>query len=126
MGWLKRLLRSVFPPTPVAATPRIAPAWHVEKQGRCRIYTGYFTLFGPQGHARARFPGRIVEWPGLPVEVYIDNPPQELRRHRHGSCFQLAEPNSTRFRLHWNRAPRDFDTARAYIEQLLDESVGSG
>ena len=77
------------------------------------------------GAVIARYPGWIVEWPGLPADVYIDNPPLELRKHEHGSCFQLAKPNSSRFKLHWRRAARSFDEALTYMQQLLDESVGS-
>jgi len=99
------------------------PAWNVEHRSDCTVYTGAFAIYGARGRLLRQVRGRVVEWPGLPAEVYLCNPPRELRRHSHGPCLQLVAPGSFWFRLHWEKPARDFDTSRTYIEQLLDEAL---
>ena len=100
-----------------------APQWTIRLQPNHREYHGVFVLFDHAERPLVQLPGRVVEWPGLPVEVYVYNPPIALRQHRHGRCLQLVEPNGRWFKLHWQRPARSFDQARAYMEQLLAESM---
>lgn len=82
-----------------------------------------------RGHYRAydRRLGRWREFPGYLIErdgdiaAYIDNPPGEVKKHRHGACLQLVD--GSWFRLHWRRQPNNLDAALLYVERLLDESI---
>jgi hypothetical protein len=100
----------------------VVPAWQAERCGECTIYSGAFAIFNHRGELLRKVQGRVVEWPGLPTDVYLYNPPAELRHHDHGRCLQLVRPNAVWFKLHWERPARDFDASRAYVEQLLAES----
>ncbi len=97
--------------------------WTIEHRDNCTVYTGAFAIYNARGRLLRQVRGRVVEWPGMPAEVYLCNPPPELRRHTHGPCLQLIAPGSSWFKLHWEKPARDFDTSRAYVEQLLDEAV---
>jgi hypothetical protein len=100
-----------------------AAEWTVRKHEFCREYQGTFAIYGQGGKPLVQIPGRVVEWNGLPVDVYLFNPPCALRRHPHGRCLQLLMPNSRWFKLHWERPARSFDQARAYVEKLMFESL---
>src|SRR5689334_6378086 len=85
--------------------------WTREEFRSGAIYTGDFVARRPSGrplHVR----GRIVEWPGLPSDVYVQDPPPALRRHPHGPCFQLLGPDRPGwFKLHWHKPAQDFETS---------------
>lgn len=112
--------------TSIVCTPGVAPEWKLVKHPHCREYQGIFMLFGWDCPSRARIIGRVIEWPRLPVDVYLFNPPRALRNHPHGRCLQLALPNSRWFKLHWQRPARTFDEARAYVETIMSEALQSG
>jgi len=99
----------------------IPPEWQVEKSGTSIIYTGFFAVYDRGGIPRLTLQGRIVEWPGLPTDVYVYDPPVKLRQHKHGSCLQLLRPGDAWFKLHWQKPARTFTQSCAYIEQLLTE-----
>ncbi len=99
------------------------PGWQVEERDNCRVYSGPFCLFNPSGRLVASIFGQVVEWPRLPAEVYVYDPPPAVRQHRHGPCFQLLSPGAAWFKVHWERPPRDFDSARAFMEELVSESL---
>jgi|WetSurMetagenome_2_1015567.scaffolds.fasta_scaffold522850_2 hypothetical protein len=101
---------------------RIAPEWEVRKHRDCVEYSGIFAVYGSQGKMLSRVFGLVIEWRGLPVDVYIFNPRRSLRRHPHGRCLQLLKPGSRWYKLHWERPAKTFDEARAYIEQILAEA----
>ena len=103
--------------------PVTAPAWHVEHRDNCTVYRGPFVIYSARGQLLWQVWGRIVEWPGLPAEVYSCDPPSELRQHLKGPCLQRMGPGSSWFKLHWEKPARDFDSSRAYVEQLLDEAL---
>jgi len=111
------------------ASPRALPAqggavadWEVEQQKHCRIYRGSFVIHDARGRALQHVAGWIVEWPGLSTDVYLRDPPAELRHHAKGPCLQLVSPDSPWFKLHWERPARDFEDSRTYVEQILDEA----
>lgn len=60
------------------------------------------------------------------AKVYINNPPSEIRNHPNGSCLQLAseqkEQQNALFSLHFNKPPRDVDSAIRFMEEMLKES----
>lgn len=116
-------LDTLFGEVSVLCTPRVAPQWITRHVGQSNEYHGMFVLVGAGGNILARLRGRIIEWPGLPVDVYIYDPPEAVRRHRHGRCLQLVVPNSRWFKLHWEKPARSFDQARAYVEQLMGEAM---
>jgi hypothetical protein len=105
--------------------PRLAPDWIVRNLQTHREYLGLFALADQDGRILAKLPGRVFEWIGLPTEVYIYDPPIQLRQHHHGRCLQLLTPGSKWFKLHWEKPARTFDQARAYMEQLMEESFGT-
>jgi hypothetical protein len=96
--------------------------WRVEERKHCRIYRGNFVIYDAYGRVFYYVPGWIVEWQGLGTDVYLHDPPIELRHHAKGPCLQLVSPESPWFKLHWERPARDFNRSRAYVEQLLDEA----
>ena len=98
--------------------------WKIEKKDRCTIYTGALVAHTAKGRVLCQVPARIVEWPGLPVGIYVCRLPSEIKRHPHGSCFQLVDAGQSCFKLHWERAPRDSDAARAYVEEMLSAALG--
>jgi hypothetical protein len=97
------------------------PDWKTEYRGHCTIHTGFFVRYGYGGCPELTVQGRVIEWPGLPTDVYLYNPPSMLRSHQHGSCLQLLKPGEIWFKLHWQRPAKDFGQSCAYVEQLLDE-----
>lgn len=97
------------------------PEWEVDGRGLSTVYTGYFVVRDRWGRARLCVRGRVVEWSGLPTDVYLYDPPLSLRKHPHGPCLQLLKPGDSWFKLHWQKPARDFGTTCAYVEQLLYE-----
>jgi hypothetical protein len=119
------VLRAFGAPAAPQASEQMDRGWRVERAARWTLYEGDFQIFRPGGGLREHVRGRIIEWQGLPTDVYLQNPPAALRTHRHGMCLQLCDPADGWFKLHWERPPRDFDTSRAYVEQLLDEAFAA-
>jgi hypothetical protein len=117
------ILKRWFSPAPAPSAAAVPDAgWEVEEQERCRIYQGRFVIFDALGQAVSHVSGRIIEWPGLPTDVYLRDPPFELRHHAKGPCLQLVSQDGPWFKLHWQKPARDFGASRAYVEQLLDEA----
>ena len=113
----------VQPTKPVKCRPGIAPLWSMQELGSRSQYDGVFMLFGERGQVLAQMVGCVVGWNGLPIDVYVYDPPLALRRHRHGRCLQLLQPAERWFKLHCEKPARTFDEARAYVEQLMAESL---
>lgn len=97
------------------------PDWKVEQRGTSTTYSGFFTLYDRGGIPRLSLQGQIVEWSGLPTDVYVYDPPLKLRQHPHGRCLQLLRPGDAWFKLHWQKPARSFTETCAYVEQLLAE-----
>jgi len=113
-------------PSQKICDPNLAPKWDMKVLENHIEYIGLFTVFGKQGKPVARVPGRVVEWEHFPADVYLFNPPKQLRQnHEKGACLQLLKPNSRWFKLHWEKPARTFDESRAYVEQILSEFVYS-
>lgn len=114
----------IGPSDVVRVEPPRRPAWD-ERGWRRRVlngataYEGEYRVRRPDG-SQLSFPGQI-QMSGRVPATYIADPPPELRRHRHGPCFQLAK--APWFRVHWHRAPRNVDDALLYVERVLDEAV---
>lgn len=99
------------------------PDWTSHRRENSTIHSGFFVTYGLNGCPLVMIPGRIIEWPGLPNDVYLYNPPLALRQHPHGSCLQLLQPGDAWFKLHWQRPAKDFNQSCAYIEQLMAEVI---
>ncbi len=97
------------------------PDWYVEDRISSKVYNGFFVIYDNWHLPKKSVRGRVVEWPNLPTDVYIYDPPAALRGHPHGSCLQLLTPGDAWFKLHWQKPARNFAETCAYIEQLLDE-----
>lgn len=96
--------------------------WKTESGKASTIFKGHFLVFDCHGRTKLRVTGRIVEWPRLPAQVYLYDPPEFLKNHRHGACLQLLLPNDRWFKLHFDRPARDFSEAYTYVEFLLTEA----
>jgi hypothetical protein len=117
------ILKRWFSSSPTKLPPAVADAeWRVEEEEDCRIYRGRFVIYDQAGRAVRRIRGRVIEWPGLPTDVYLRDPPAELRHHTHGPCLQLVSEHGPWFKLHFQRPARDFTDSRDYVEQLLVEA----
>jgi hypothetical protein len=116
--------RTVIGPAPrtVVATVKRAvwgeKGWTVSTEGRRTTYTGSYEVL--HWGARRAFEGRVV-MRGADIEAYIADPPEEIREHPKGPCFQLTR--APWFRVHWHRAPKDVDSAILYVEKVLSESL---
>lgn len=104
---------SVAPPERGAWDER---GWTRNQSGKGEIYEGYYRV------RDRKYRGRIETGSGKrKVSAYIYNPPREVKRHRHGACFQLVKDDW--FHLHWSRPARTVDDAILYMERVLDESL---
>lgn len=68
--------------------------------------------------------GSFVGWieqvrPGN-FRLYIFDPPQGLRKHRHWTCFQSQGDKN--YRIHMSRMPEDVSSGILAIERLLTEA----
>ncbi len=99
--------------------------WKSVRNGNSTAFTGNFLVYDHRGKIRHRVPGRIVEWSGLPAQVYLYNPPEFIKNHRHGSCLQLLRPGDNWFKLHFDKPARNFASAYSYVEHFLTESFNS-
>ena len=96
--------------------------WRVENNGTSTTFTGNFLVYDRAGAIKLRVPGQIVVWQRLPALVYLYNPPEFVKRHRHGSCLQLLRPNDLWFKLHFEKPPTDFASAYTFVEHFLTEA----
>lgn len=89
--------------------------WTWNASGGRETYEGFYQV------GNRKFRGRIETRGGRKVAAYIYDPPPEVKRHRHGACFQLVKDGW--FHLHWSRPARNVDDAILYMERVLDESL---
>ncbi len=113
----------VAPSRPTTVRPPNRGAWDERGWSRSadhrrEVYEGTYQV------GTRRFRGRVEQdVRGRQIVAYIHNPPAEIKRHRHGACFQQNGIGTGWFRLHWRRSPRNVDEAILYMEQVLDESL---
>jgi len=93
--------------------------WTRRHDGDKQIFEGFYQVGGQ------RFRGRIEIGRRGRVQAFINNPPREIRRHRHHACFQQYGAGTGWYILHWQRSPRNVDEALLYFEQILDESINN-
>ena len=96
--------------------------WKLAPNGSSTTFTGSFLVYDQTGKIKLRIQGYIVEWRGLPTQVYLYNPPEFIKRHRHSSCLQLLRPNVSWFKLHFDKPAADFTSAYTYVEHFLTEA----
>ena len=79
-----------------------------------RTYRGtYKTAYGS-------FIGRIEQVRPGNFRLYIFDPPRDVRKHRHWTCFQSQGDKS--YRIHMSRMPDDVSSGILAIERLLTEA----
>lgn len=106
---------TVRPPDRVVWDER---GWSRRFRNGTETYEGFYQV-GPR-----RFAGRLeAERRGRQITAFIHDPPPEIRRHRHGPCFQQVGVGTGWFHLHWRRSPRTVDQTILYVEQILDEAL---
>ena len=96
--------------------------WKHVQNGSSTTFTGNFLVYDRNGKIKLRIKGYIVEWRGLPAQVYLYNPPGFVKNHRHGSCLQLLRPNDNWFKLHFDKPATNFASAYTYVEHFLTEA----
>jgi len=79
-----------------------------------RTYRGTYTT------AYGSFIGRIDQVRPGNFRLYIFDPPQDLRKHRHWTCFQSQ--GNKNYRIHMSRMPEDVSSGILAIERLLTEA----
>ncbi len=94
----------------------------MERVGKVTTYTGNFLVYDRMGKIKLRIQGRIVQKQKTASTVYLYNPPDFIKNHRHGSCLQLLRPNDKWFKLHFDNPAKDFISAYTYVEHLLTEA----
>lgn len=99
--------------------------WQVEHSGNSTTFKGEFLVYDRTGRTRLRVSGQIVEWYGLPTQVFIYDPPIFVKDHPHGRCLQLLRPNDRWFKLHFEKPARNFPDAYTYVEHFLTEAYNS-
>ena len=115
-----------------------ARGWTVERQGQgVEVYSGKYKVF-VSGEEKV-FKGFVVleKVPGYSIgdftsearqeaKVFMEDPPEEIKNHPHGSCLGLAsqadQEHGALFTLHFTRAPQDADSAIKFMEGMLQES----
>lgn len=115
MGLVKFITRVAL----VLTEPR---DWRVEQTGNAKTFKGNFLVYDQNGSIHHRVQGQIIEWKRLPAVVYIYNPPEFVKNHRHGSCLQLLRPGESWFKLHFDKPATDFASAYTYVERFLTEA----
>jgi hypothetical protein len=115
------LLRRIFGqvlrgPAPTVTIKRSEiPYWRERgwrQEGRTYLGT-YKTAYGS-------FIGRIDEVRPRTFRLYIFDPPKDVRKHGHWTCFQRQGNGS--FRIHMSRMPEDVSSGILSIERLLTEA----
>jgi len=96
--------------------------WRAEQTADGVAYTGNFVVWNDKTREWTKIAGRIIVRNATPARVYIRGIPLEVRNHPHGRCWQLVEPGSVWFKLHWEKPAHDFDLARYYVESMLFEA----
>ena len=116
-SFLRRIFGQVLrgPAPTVAIRRNEIPYW----QGRGwrqegRTYRGtYKTAYGS-------FVGRIEQVRPGNFRLYIFDPPQDVRKHAHWTCFQGHGDKS--YRIHMSQMPDDVSSGILAIERLLTEA----
>lgn len=114
---LRSLIGQVFnrPARPTTINRREIPYW--QERGWKRngnVYRGtYQTNYGS-------FIGRVEQVRPGNFRLYIFDPPPELRRHGHWTCFQPRPDGS--YRIHMSRMPDDIGSGILTVERLLTEA----
>ena len=113
-----------FGSTPtIVVKPNPATEWTVREFHGFQMWEGNFVVFSGEGKIILSVAAVMMVREGEAIHVYIRNPPESLKNHEHGSCFQLAEPKSDWLRLHWEKPAMNLDAARSYVEGLLEECI---
>lgn len=65
--------------------------------------------------------GEIVDRAGA-FDVYIFNPPLELKKHKDWHCFIKIGFVSRRYKLHLTKQPKDVSSAIFNVQRIIEES----
>lgn len=124
----KRELIKVSPTVAVTIKPPARGAWDERgwtkrTESGAETFEGFYRVNHKRSGQLLQFRGRIQVsgWSSKKITVYILEPPPEVKRHRHGPCFQLIRDGW--FNLHWSRPAKNVDDAILYLERVLDESL---
>jgi len=71
----------------------------------------------------AAFLGQIIEHRGGHIDFFMYNPPEQIRRHSHWTCFQHR--GNDWYRVHMGRRPKDVSSGIITIERLITEAYES-
>jgi len=86
---------------------------HTYENGQPQLEGYYRTRYGS-------FYGRIQNPSSSKPSFYIKNPPKELDKHSHRSCF--TDRGNGWYSVHFSTLPRDLDSGVLHIERTLNEA----
>ncbi len=98
----------------------LMPKYYWQEQGWMRVgpgkYTGYYRVNG------SRWKGLIGEEDDGVARAYIQDPPQEFKRHRHyGAClFGSSDPHWQFIHMDENNLPTNVDEALFAAQRRLE------
>lgn len=119
--WFETIFLQLVRESPTVKCSPSIQEWKAEVQGNATVYTGEYAVFRQGGVLLFQIPGKIVVWPNLPTDVYIYDPPSEIRQLPEGPCFQLLSPGGLWFMLHWEIPACTFEESRAHVERILNQ-----
>ncbi len=96
--------------------------WTVERNGTQTSFAGRFLIFDRRGVVKSFVHGRIIQRDRRQADVYLYDPPEFTKKHRHGRCMQLLSPADKWFKLHFEKPASDFAAAYTYVEHFLTEA----
>jgi hypothetical protein len=99
---------------------RRSPKTYLSQQGWKRVFLPSGSEW--QGYYRTRWvsvKGRVAA--SNPPRFYICNPPENLKRHSHWSCF--SSQGNGWYSVHFRRMPTDLDSGVMEIERIIGESM---
>ena len=67
------------------------------------------------------FCGKVIQRGAGQLRFYIQDPPEELKRHSHWTCFVNRGGNT--YEVHMGRMPADASSGIMTIERLLVEAI---
>ena len=116
-----KFLRQLMSPSLIVSPDQTA-RWETIRHANYEEHYGFFVTRDSNGRVQCSLAGRIVERSNGSVSVFVRDPPERLRQHRHGPCLQLVSPNDRWFRLHWEKPPKGAEASRVYVEAMLAEA----
>ena len=96
--------------------------WYKDTGNGYEVYSGRFLIYDRAGNLKDYIRGRIAFRERRSAEVYLNDPPAYVSKHRHGRCMQLLTPDSKWFKQHFEKPASTFGDAYTFVEHMLTEA----